>query len=238
LADPNLNPDKEAALSSQGLFCTDWRLHVVTNVTARNIWMAVCRLSSGTGVSHLPKDDLWMQMHLHDDSYRQLPRSRPAKTNGTPHASPTYERDPGYRGVLVNANTLISAVDGVPHKPSDAMVLVGRLDQGSRALFQGVKLNAHNPEGRVILWPEGMSVAAVERGLGLAGRSPGHQMPLPNNKRMRYRLFDRLSVYPSNGGRMKFLQVLSAFSLATSSRNTGCFQSTLILCDSCAKEQD
>jgi hypothetical protein len=212
LADPNLKPGEKAAPSSQGLFCTAWRLHVVTNVTPRNIWTAVCRLSSGTGVSHLPKDELWMQMHLHDHLYGQLPRSGLAKANGTPHASLTYERDPSYRGVVVDENTHFSAVDAVPHKPSDAMVPVGRLDQRSRALFQGVKLNAHNPEGRVILRPDGMSVAAVERGLALAGRSPGHQMPLPNSKRTRNRLFNRLSVHPSNGGPMKLLQDSTAFS--------------------------
>ncbi|KAI4924439.1 uncharacterized protein J4E92_007520 [Alternaria infectoria] len=214
--DPTLKPGEKAAPSSQGLVCAAWRLHIVAKVTPRNIWTTVCRLSNGKGVSNLHENDRWMQMHLHDDILGPLPRNRRAEKNGTPHESLICRRVSSYRDRAINANAHFSAMDAVPHSPSEGMVPVGSLDKDSRDLFVGLKANAYSPDGKLIAHPKGMDKDAVERGLRMANRGPRDPMPRPGNAQHRDMLFGQLRTHPSKGESKSLLRESSTFSSAYS----------------------
>ncbi|KAI4660731.1 uncharacterized protein J4E79_005299 [Alternaria viburni] len=198
-ADQNLKPGIKAAPSPQGLVCAAWRLHIVTKVTPRCIWTTVCRLSGGKGLSRLDKDDIWMYLHLHSGKHGRLPRSMRAKHNDSLHASLTYIPDPDYDDKAIGAHTHFSAIDVVPHYPSEEMLPAGKLDKDSRDLFLGLKANANSPDGKLVAHPKGMDEAAVKRGLELVDPYPRSAMPLPKAERTGDRLFHQLRIHPSKG---------------------------------------
>ena len=215
-ADQTLEPGEKAAPSSQGMVCVAFRLHIVTKVTPANMWTTVGRLKSGNGLSHLHKDDLWMHLHLHDSVHGPLPRNGLLKTNGTPHESLTYRRVRGYNHWNVDKNAHFSAVDAVPHIPSEGMKPLGLLDEDSRDLLMGLKANAHSPDGEVFVRPKGMNVDAVRSGLRQANRHPPGDMPRPNNAQRREHLFGQLRTHPSKKDSTDLIRESSTFSSAYS----------------------
>ena len=227
-ADQNLKPGIKAAPSPQGLVCAAWRLHIVTKVTPRCIWTTVCRLSAGKGLSRLDKDDIWMYLHLHSYQHGRLPRSMRAKHNDSLHASLTYISDPDYDDKAIGAHTHFSAIDVVPHYPSEEMLPVGKLVKDSRDLFLGLKANANSPDGKLVAHPKGMNEAAVKRGLELVDPYPRSAMPLPKAERTGNRLFHQLRIHPSKGTTAKdpvrdsanLLQKSRAFSSAYSTTSS------------------
>ncbi|KAI4674269.1 uncharacterized protein J4E84_010644 [Alternaria hordeiaustralica] len=215
-ADQTLEPGEKAAPSSQGLVCVAFRLHIVTKVTPVNMWTTVGRLHGKNGLSHLHKDDLWMHLHLHDSVHGQLPRNGLLRANDTPHESLTYRRVTNYRHWDVHKRTHFSAVDAVPHIPSEGMKPLGSLDEDSRDLLMGLKAIAHSPDGEVFVRPKGMNVDAVKSGLRQANHHLPGDMPRPHNAQGREHLFGQLRTHPSKKDSTDLIRESSTFSSAYS----------------------